>query len=442
MFSLAGSGVGRTLDASPEQIKRGEYLARAGDCVSCHTTPGGAPYAGGLRMQTPFGDLLTPNITPDFRTGIGSWTADDFRIGLHDGVSERVGDLYTAMPYTFYTKITREDSDAIHVYLSSLAPVDNPVEVNQLHWPFDVRMTMAFWRELYFTEGTFKPDAGQSPEWNRGAYLIEGLGHCSACHSPRNVLGAIEQDRAFTGAPVDGWFALNLTSDLRTGLGEWGIDQIVAYLKTGAAKGKSTTLGDMAQVVHNSLSFLTEADLRGMAAYLKSIPAATSSAGVGPVEVVPKQGAKLYLDHCAACHQAKGRGITGVFPPLAGNGVVLAPDAADILKVVLDGISPRGGYVPMPSFAGQLSDEQIARHCQLRAHELGQCGAGQCHAAGGKQVAASGCGGRAAGGAVRRCTARGGAGVSLLPIIPGRCGVKPAPMPHRSQAQARGNRRA
>jgi mono/diheme cytochrome c family protein len=344
----------------PDQVKRGEYLARAGDCVSCHTAPGGTPYAGGLRMSTPFGDLLTPNITPDFRTGIGSWTSGDLHRALHDGVGKRVGDLYPVMPYTFYTKVSREDSDAIYAYLSTLAPVDNPVEVNQLHWPFGVRMTMAFWRELYFKEGSYIPDPSRSPEWNRGAYLVEGLGHCGACHSPRNILGGIEQSRAFTGATVDGWFALNLTSDLRTGLGGWSVDQVVAFLKSGAAKGKSTSLGGMAEVVHNSLSYLTDADLAAMAVYLESIPANTSTAGAGPVETVPSQAAKLYLDHCGACHQAKGRGVPGVFPPLAGNGVVLAPDGANILKVVLGGVPARNGYMPMPSFAGQLGDQQIA----------------------------------------------------------------------------------
>ena len=343
-----------------EQVKRGEYLARAGDCVSCHTQPGGAPFAGGLRMRTPFGDLLTPNITPDRETGIGTWTANDLYRALHDGVGKRVGDLYPAMPYTSYTKVTRADSDAIHAYLRSLPPVKNAVDVNQLRFPFDIRWTMAVWRELYFREGTFKPDPAKSAEWNRGAYLVQGLGHCGECHSPRNLLGAVEKDKAYTGAEIDGWFALNLTSNFRTGLGDWNLDQIVAYLKTGAAKGKSTTLGDMAQVVHNSLSFMTDADLTAIATYLKTIPADASVTGRGPVEPVAKQSAALYLDHCAGCHQAKGRGIPGVFPPLAGNGVVRAPDPANILKVVVGGVPPRGGYVPMPSFAAQLTDRQIA----------------------------------------------------------------------------------
>lgn len=355
---LAGHGPARA--AADGGLSRGEYLARAGDCISCHTAPGGTPYAGGLRMQTPFGDMLTPNITPDPATGIGGWTADDFYRALHDGVGRRVGDLYPVMPYTFYTRVTREDSDAIFGFLMSLKPVNHPVVVNQLRFPFDVRQTMAFWRELYFREGTFKPDPGRDADWNRGAYLVEGLGHCSACHSPLNRLGAVEKDKAFTGATIDGWFALNLTSELKTGLGSWTVDQVVAYLKTGALKGKSTTLGDMAEVVHNSLGYLTDEDLRAMAVYLKSIPANTSVAAPRSKEPVTGQAARLYLDNCSGCHQAKGRGIPGTFPPLAGNGVVLAPDPADIVRVVLWGVPMQNDYVPMPGFADQLSDQQVA----------------------------------------------------------------------------------
>lgn len=351
---------GAALAASPPAPSAGEYLARAGDCISCHTAPGGTPYAGGLRMQTPFGDMLTPNITPDPDTGIGKWSADDFYRALHDGVGRQVGDLYPVMPYTFYTKVTRADSDAIYAFLMAQKPVKNAVQVNQLRFPFDIRQTMAFWRELYFREGTFAPDPARDADWNRGAYLVEGLGHCSACHSPLNRLGAVEQNKAFTGATIDGWFALNLTSDLRTGLGEWSVDQVVTYLKTGALKGKSTTLGDMAEVVHNSLGFMTDGDLRAMAVYLKSIPARTAAAGPRGNEPVPDQAAKLYLDNCSGCHQAKGRGIPGTFPPLAGNGVVQAADPANIVKVVLWGVPMQNGYVPMPGFAAQLSDQQIA----------------------------------------------------------------------------------
>ena len=347
--------------AKQTQVQHGEYLARAGDCISCHSAKGGAPYAGGLRMDTPFGYLLSPNITPDPETGIGKWSADDFYRALHDGLNKHGQDMYPVMPYDFYTKVTRADSDAIYAYLRTVKPVRNAVDVNHLRFPFDLRWSMIAWRELYFTEGTYKPDPAQMPAWNRGAYLIEGLGHCSACHSPRNVMGAIEKDKAFTGATVDGWFALNLTSNFKTGLGDWTIDQIVTYLKSGAAKSKSTTLGPMAEVVHNSLSYMTDADLKAMAEYLKALPANSAlRTGYAEPDASRQQGAVLYLDHCGGCHQSKGRGIPGIFPPLAGNGVVVAPEPADIIKVVLAGIPARNGYVAMPSFAGQLSDQEVA----------------------------------------------------------------------------------
>ncbi len=207
-------------DAQPTQVERGQYLARAGDCISCHTGSGGAPFAGGYRLNTPFGYLLAPNITPEPETGIGSWSSDDFYRALHEGVNKRGQDMFPAMPYDFYTTVTREDSDAIYAYLRTVKPVRNAVDVNHLRLPFNQRLSMVAWRELYFTERTYEGDPAKSPAWNRGAYLVEGLGHCSSCHSPRNRMGAIEKDKEFAGASIDGWFALNLTSDMAAGLGK------------------------------------------------------------------------------------------------------------------------------------------------------------------------------------------------------------------------------
>jgi mono/diheme cytochrome c family protein len=347
--------------AQQTTIQRGEYLARAGDCVSCHTANGGAPYAGGLRLDTPFGYMLTPNITPDPDTGIGRWSSADFRRALHDGVNRRNQDMYPTMPYDFYTKVTRADVDAIYAYLRTIKPVRNSVDVNHLDFPFDQRWTMAGWRELYFSEGTFKPDPNKTAAWNRGGYLVEGLGHCSDCHSPRNLLGGIEKSKDFTGAVIDGWFALDLTSDIATGLGGWTVDEIATYLKTGVARQKTTTLGPMAEVIRNSLSYLTDADLQAMAEYLKSIPPdSTLRTGRVRPDATKQRGAALYLDNCGGCHQASGRGIPGVFPPLAGNGVVVAADPNNIIKVVDRGISARAGFVAMPAFATQLTDQQVA----------------------------------------------------------------------------------
>ena len=261
----------------------------------------------------------------------------------------------------FYTRVTREDSDAIYAYLRTLKPVTNLIDVNHLHFPFDERRTMGGWRELYFTEETFKPSPNKSAAWNRGAYLVEGLGHCSACHSPRNLLGAIEKSKEFAGAVIDGWFALDLSEDITTGLGSWSIDNIATYLKTGVLENKSTAIGPMAEVVHNSLRYLTDSDLRAIAEYLKAIPPDSSlRTGRHQPDATRLQGANLYIDHCVGCHQSTGRGIPGVFPPLAGNGVVLASDPADILKIILLGIPPQSGLVAMPSFAGGMSDQQIA----------------------------------------------------------------------------------
>jgi mono/diheme cytochrome c family protein len=358
---VAAAGTVSAQTAASDAAARGAYLAIAGDCVSCHTAAGGTPLAGGLRMDTPFGYLLTPNITPDQATGIGRWSADDFYRALHQGVNQRGQDMYPVMPFDFYTRITRADSDAIYTYLRSVPAVSNAVVVNHLRFPFNQRWSMAVWRELYFTPGSFKPDPAKSAAWNRGAYLVEGLGHCSACHSPRNALGGIEKDKAWTGATIDGWFALNLSSELHTGLGGWTAQQIATYLKTGAVGGKTTALGPMAEVVRNSTSQMSDADLGAMAAYLKDIPPnSTLRQGKPAPDATRAAGATLYLDHCAGCHQSGGRGIPGVFPPLAGNGVVLAADPADILNVVLHGVPAQGKYVPMPGFAAQLSDQQVA----------------------------------------------------------------------------------
>lgn len=344
---------------SPE--KNGEYLATAGDCISCHTAPGGKPFAGGLKMDTPFGYLLTPNITPDVETGIGSWSKEDFFRVMHDGVNKKGQDLYPVMPFTSYTKVSRQDIDAIYDYLRTIKPVKNPIQVNHLDFPFNIRSSMIVWRELFFTRGFFKPDPKQSEVWNRGAYLVEGLEHCSACHSPRNIMGAIKTSKEFTGAVIDGWYALNLTSNPLTGLGNWSAQDIASYLKAGKYPGKTTAFGPMEQVVHNSTSHLSDADLLAMATYLKSLPANSSLMAEGrKVNTNKVEGASLYIDNCSGCHQSSGRGILNIVPPLDGNPAIIAPDGSDIIKVVIRGINARNGYIPMPEFASKLTDDQIA----------------------------------------------------------------------------------
>ncbi len=347
--------------ALPTQVQQGEYLARAGDCISCHTAPGEPLFAGGLKLDTPFGYMLSPNITPDVDTGIGSWSADDFYRAVQNGVNKRGHYLYPVMPYDFYTKAARADIDAIFAYLRSVKPVHNAVDVNHLSFPFDIRLSMIAWRELYFKEGPLKPETSKSASWNRGAYLVEGFGHCSDCHSPRNLLGGIEKSRDQTGAVVDGWFALNLTSNIATGLGAWSADDIATYLKTGSYPGKTTALGPMAEVVHNSLSYLSDADLKSVAEYLKTLPPnSTLHTGRKGPDPTRAKGAKLYIDRCSGCHLDKGTGVPGVIPPLAGNQVITAPDPADVIKLILGGAAAHGPFIAMPAFSKQLTNQEIA----------------------------------------------------------------------------------
>ena len=341
-------------------VQRGEYLTRVGDCLSCHTAKDGQPFGGGNRLNTPFGYMLASNITPDPATGIGRWTADDFYRALHDGVNQHGQDMYPTMPYDFYTKVSRADVDAMYAYLKTVKPVKSAIDTNHLRFPFNQRWSMALWRELYFREGVYKPSGAKSLAWNRGAYLVEGLGHCSDCHSPRNFLGGIDKNKEFTGALNDGWFGVDLTSDIATGLGAWTVDEIVTYLKTGAYEGKTTAFGPMAEYVRTSTSQLSDVDLRAMGEYLKSIPA-DSPLRTPPkaADVATQRSATLYLDNCGGCHQAKGRGIPGVVPPLAGNGAVVGADPSNVINVVLGGTPQHGKYVAMPPFAQQLSDAQI-----------------------------------------------------------------------------------
>lgn len=345
----------------PDAVKRGQYLARAADCVACHTSPGGTPFAGGLQINTPFGMLTTPNITPDVDTGIGGWSDDQFYRALHEGIGRHGEDLYPVFPFTSFTKMTRDDVLAIKAYLFSLKPVYAPRAPSAMNFPFNIRSTLMVWRELFFTEGTFQPDPKQSAEWNRGAYLVQGPGHCGECHSPRNVLGAVEQSKALAGGTVDHWLAPNISSNPITGLGDWKVQDIVALLKKGSTKTQGVVFGPMALVVHDSLRYLTDSDLKAIAVYLKTSPERGSPAAQAvPPGATMAKSATLYLENCAECHQAKGKGLPGSVPNLAGNPVITASEPNDIILAVLKGLQPRGNYGGMPSFAASLGDQTIA----------------------------------------------------------------------------------
>ena len=339
----------------------GLYMTRAADCMPCHTRPGGTPFAGGLGINTPFGTLTSPNITPDRDTGIGGWSDDQFYAAVHDGLGYHSEYLYPVMPFPSYTKMTREDVLAIKSYLFSLKPVFAPRAPSTMDFPFNIRDTLLAWRELFFTPGTFQPNPRHSADWNRGAYLVQGAGHCAACHSPRNLLGATETSAGLAGGTVDQWLAPNISSDPLAGIGDRSVDQIVAFLRAGATTSMGVAFGPMAEVVHDSLHYLTDADIRSIAVYLKEGPDRPAPSQVADAtHATLRRGAAVYAENCVQCHQERGQGIAGAIPNLADNAVVEEFSPHDMVVVILGGLTGTGGYGRMPGFAGALGDNQIA----------------------------------------------------------------------------------
>ncbi len=341
---------------------KGEYLVRVGGCAACHTAPGGQPFAGGVAINSPFGTLYGPNITPDKTYGIGDWSDDDFYRTLHEGIAKGGVHLYPAFPYQWFTKVTREDVRAIKAWLDTLAPVATPSPKTALMFPFNVRAGLAAWNAAYFHEGECQPDPARSEEINRGAYLVEGLGHCGACHTPRGVGQEPIASKAYSGGAVDNWYAPNISSDVTRGIGGWSEDAMVQYLKTGSAPGKGVVAGPMAEVVHESLSHLTDADVHAIAAYLKATPPVADYAAKQPVPGTGPQliGAGPYLNHCASCHQQDGRGLPGAIPPLADNGAVTAKGPENVIRVILAGHMALGSYAPMPAVGVDMANRDVA----------------------------------------------------------------------------------
>jgi mono/diheme cytochrome c family protein len=358
-LSLLAATAAHADSPAADQVKRGEYLARAGDCFSCHTKEGGADLAGGRLMPTPFGAIASPNITPDKDTGIGTWSDDDFYRLMHDGIGKQGEYIYPVMPYDHFTRVTRDDVMAIKAYLFSLKPVHAPKVPSQLSFPFSIRTGLLAWRALYFTPGTFQPDPQQSAQVNRGAYLVEGLAHCGSCHTPRNAAMGSESSKSLGGGEIkgQGWFAPNISSDVREGIGGWSQQQLVQYLKEGVAPGRAVAAGPMSETIHKSLAYLSGEDLNDIALYLKASPA---KALYAEQQVAAPPGASAYLSNCAFCHQPDGKGIAGAVPPLAGNGVAKAGGPEDVIRTILGGLPAQGEYAPMPGFATQLTGDQIA----------------------------------------------------------------------------------
>ncbi|MEO8987766.1 MAG: cytochrome c [Rhodanobacter sp.] len=352
----------------PALIKRGEYLATIGDCAACHTARGGQPYAGGRALATPFGDVPAPNITPDPATGIGQWSFEDFWRALHDGKGHQGELLYPVFSYTSFTKVTRADALAMFAYLKSLPPANRPDLPTGLAFPYNMRSSLVAWRALYFKPGVFQPDAAKSAEWNRGAYLVQGLGHCNECHTERDSLGGIKKGQHLTGGqiPALAWYAPDLSTQTGGGLAGWRAQDIVALLKTGQST-KGSAFGPMADVVRLSTQHLTDADLQAVATYLQSLPPRVSKASVMPFTRAADagQGGKLYAKHCADCHGMDGKGVAGIYPPLDGNTSVTEPTGINAIRsVLLGGFAPATAANPMPysmpPFAQQLSDADVA----------------------------------------------------------------------------------
>lgn len=375
-------------------IKRGEYLTQAADCVACHTTKQGKPFAGGLAFKTPMGTLYSPNITADKETGIGNWTDEEFIRALHEGKGKEGEHLYPAFPYTSYTLLNDDDIRAIKAYIFSLPTVHQPNRENDMPFPFNQRWGMWFWNLVNFEGKRFEPDPTKDAEWNRGAYFVEALGHCGECHTPRNITMGMKDSKPYAGTEIEGWTAFNITSDKHAGIGSWSQDQIVEYLRSGHINGKAQAAGPMAEVIENSTRHLTDADLRAMAKYLQSLKPLNpdnetksrsdfgqATASVDVIRGLPfkadntADGARLYLGNCATCHSFSGGGTAdGYYPSLIKNSVVGAAAPNNMINVILHGVSRRTneGDVFMPGFADTLSDEQIATLSNYLLQQFGQ----------------------------------------------------------------------
>lgn len=358
------------LATDADTLARGAYLARAGNCIACHTARGGTAYAGGRAIDTPFGTVYAGNLTPDPDTGLGRWSTADFWRALHHGRSRDGRLLYPAFPYPSFTLVTRADSDAMFAWLRSLPPVKQANTPHALRFPYNLQASLAVWRALYFTPASFEPVPAKPAAWNRGSYLVRGLGHCVACHGARNALGAISEDIELGGGviPLQNWYAPSLADPHEAGVKGWPADEVVALLKTGVAR-QGSVMGPMAEVVFRSTQHLDDADLRAMATYLQDLPAQPPAPKPAAVKAADpaawRLGEKLYADRCASCHGEHGEGKQGAWPPLAGNRAVLLPQPHNVIKAILYGGFPpatAGNPRPhgMPPFGWTLKDDEVA----------------------------------------------------------------------------------
>jgi mono/diheme cytochrome c family protein len=361
--AFAGGAV--AAEPSAETIARGKALIEAADCASCHTADPAKPFAGGKKIETPFGGIYTPNLTPDRDTGLGAWSDDAFYRALRYGERPDGSRYYPAFPYPNFTKLIRDDITAIRAYLATLTPISNTPPPSELVWPLNYRVFMRGWNWLFFQPGIFMPDQRKTAQWNRGGYLVEGAAHCGGCHTPKDIFGADKRDRLYGGGMVQGWFAPRLDNAARSGLKSWSTDDIVEYLQSGR-NARSHADGLMAEVIVNSTSKMSDADVRAIAVYLKDLPAGVPE----PVVTPPSQadmsvGAAIYTHNCIACHEADGTGSPRIYPPLPGNANLQSTNPSSTLRIILDGAqtmtTPRAPNTgSMPGYAGKLSDQEIA----------------------------------------------------------------------------------
>ncbi|WP_186193760.1 c-type cytochrome [Burkholderia gladioli] len=368
-------------NADAALVARGEYLARAGDCIACHTAPHGKPFAGGLKMTTPMGAIYTTNITPDANHGIGGYSEADFARALREGVAKDGHNLYPAMPYPSYAKVSDDDVRAMYAYfMHGVAPVAQANQVSDIPWPLNMRWPLKLWNLVFLDTARYQSKSDKDAAWNRGAYLVQGLGHCGSCHTPRGVgfqeKALDESGGAYlTGGLLDNWFASNLTGEGNTGLGRWSEAELTQFLKTGA-NAHASAFGAMTDVINHSTQYLSDEDLGAISRYLKSLPAAGGT-GAPPYRYDPQRtvaalkrpagdpGAAVYAAYCMHCHGTDGKAFAPLLAPLAGNPNLLEHNPASLINVTLNGT---GGLViagipaayPMPQFADQLDDKQIA----------------------------------------------------------------------------------
>jgi mono/diheme cytochrome c family protein len=374
--------------AQASVVERGEYLAKAADCMVCHTTAGGKEYAGGLGFKLPFGTLYSTNITPDKETGIGNYSDRDFLNAVQRGIRHDGARLYPAMPCASYTYITDADALAIKTYLFSLPPVRVTTPANTLEFPFNQRWAMIFWSELFNPDTRFEPDISKTAEWNRGAYLAEALAHCGECHTPRNLAFALNNRKKFAGALAAGWRAFNISSDKATGVGSWSDDDLIAYLSVGHAADHGTASGPMGEAVDHSFSQMVPEDIHAIVAYLRSVPPVASPdlpARLAPpapashkngVTIADARGKMVFEGACVSCHGWTGESDISPFATLTGAWAVNDPAATNVAQIVISGTrrhTPKDA-TSMPAFGDAYSDAEIAAVANYVTSRFGSTG--------------------------------------------------------------------